>query len=111
MKELLAGLTICLIASLLLIAVADGVGRGYPHLSTSLGLTVGGLWDRERTLAATWSDRGPWFRIHTDEAGREFTFDRWRWRNTHQQLRRVRLDRSGKFLRQAPILTSVSIGV
>jgi hypothetical protein len=100
MKELLAGLTICLIASLLLVAVADGAGRGYPHLSASLGLTASGLWNGEWAFAATWSNRGSWLRIHVGEAGWECTFDKWLWRNTHRQLRRVRLDSSGKFLRQ-----------
>jgi hypothetical protein len=100
MKELLAGLTICLIASLLLMAVADGAGSECPHLSASLGLTVGRLWSRKWASAATWSDRGSWlFRIHAGEAG-EFAFDGWRWRNTHRQLRWVRLDSNARFLCQ-----------
>ena len=100
MKELLAGLTICLIASLLLMAAADGAGRGYPHLSASLGLTVGRLWTRKWAYVATWSDRGSWFRIHAGGAGWELAFDKWRWKNTHRQLSRVRLDSSGKSLCQ-----------
>jgi hypothetical protein len=111
MRELLAGLTICLIASLLLVAVADGAGRGYLHLSAPLSLTGGRLWNRKWASATIWSDRVSWFRIHAGEAGWEFAFDKWQWTNTHRQLRRVRLDSGGEFLCQgAPILTSVSIG-
>lgn len=100
MRELLAGLTICLIASLLLVAVADGVGRGYPHLSALLSLTGGRLWNTKWASATIWSDRVSWFRIHAGEAGWEFAFDKWQWTNTHRQLRRVRLDSSGEFLCQ-----------
>jgi hypothetical protein len=100
MKRPLAGLTIYLLISLLLMAVADGVERGHLHLSASLGLTVGRLWNGEWAFAATWSDRGPLFRFRAGEAGWEFTFDKWQWRSTHRQLGRVRLDSSGKFLRQ-----------
>jgi hypothetical protein len=100
MKELLAGLTICLIASLLLVAVADEAGRGYPHLSASLGLTVGRLWNGKWTFAATWSDRESWFHIHAAEVGQEFTFDKGHWGNTHRQLRPVRPDSSGESLCQ-----------
>ena len=99
MKELFAGLTVCLLISSLLMAVADEAGRECPHLSASLSLTVSRLWDGKWAFAVTWSDREPRFRIHAGEAGWEFAFDGWRWRNTHRQLR-VRLDSSGKSLRQ-----------
>ena len=111
MKKLFAGLTVCLLISLLLMTVADGLGSGYAHRSASLGLAVGRLWNRKWASAATWSDRGSWlFRIHAGEAGWRFAFDGWRWRNTHHQPR-VRPDSSGRFLCQGTdIMTSVSIG-
>ena len=77
MRELLAGLTICLIANLLLVAVADGAGRGYPHLSALLSLTGGRLSNTKWASATIWSDRVSWFRSHAGEAGWEFAFDKW----------------------------------
>jgi hypothetical protein len=100
MKGLLAGLTVCLLASLLLMAVMDGVERGYFYRSASLGLAAGGLRDRERAFAATWSGRAPGLRVYAGKAGSEFPLEKWRWRNTHRQAKCARLDSSGRFLRQ-----------
>ena len=89
MTGLLAGLTVCLLVSLLLMTVADGLRRGHPHLPAFLSLTVGGLWDRE-----------PWLHIHAGKAGGELAFKKWRWRSMHHQIRWIRLDSGGRSLHQ-----------
>jgi hypothetical protein len=100
MKGLLTRLMVCLLISLLLMAVADEAGRGCPYLLVPLGQTVGRLQDREWAIAATWSYRGPWLRLLAGEAGWEPTLVKEQWRNTYRQIRWVRLDSNGGLLRQ-----------
>lgn len=59
MEGLFAGLTVCLLVSLLLVLVARG-----------------GQW----AIPSTWEGRTPCFGIHTDEARWGFVLERWRWR-------------------------------
>ena len=110
MKGLLGGLTMCLLVSLLLMTVADGAGRGYPHLSMSLGSAVAELWDRERTFAATRSGRTSWFRIRAGEDKCEFMLGKWWRRSTHRQIWGARFDRGGRFLRQGGDADILGIG-
>jgi len=102
-RGLLAGLTVCLLAALLLVLV-DGVGREDPHLAASW------LQDAEWACTAIWSDRWPRFRTRACGTKGQFTLDRRRWKVRTVSLRWLRLGSSGKFPRQGAILTSVSTG-
>jgi hypothetical protein len=100
MKGLFAGLTVCLLVSLLLVLVADGARRGCPPLLASLGQAVRRLQGGEWAIPSIWSDRALWFRLHAGEAGWEFLLEKGRWRNTHCHLRWIRPDSSGRYLLQ-----------
>jgi hypothetical protein len=99
-KRLLVGLTVCLLASLLLMSLADGVERGSPHLSMFLGPAVAGLWDGEYVLAAPRNASVSWFCIRAGEARCDFMPEKWWRRNTHRQIRWVGRDSRRRFLRQ-----------
>ncbi len=110
MKGLLAGLTVCLLASLLLMTVADGVERGYLYRSASLGLAVGGLQDRERAFAATCVEEPQDSASTLARPGRSS-----RLRNGGGRIHTVRPGGSGwiaaaGFSAEAAIPTSASIG-
>jgi hypothetical protein len=111
MKELLTGLTVCLLASLLLMAVADGVERGYFYQSASLGLAVGELQDRERAFAATCVEEPQGSTSTLARLGRSS-----RLRNGGGRIRTVRPGASGWIAAAGfsaevvAILTSASIG-
>lgn len=80
MKGLLAGLTVCLLVSLLLVLVADGAPRGCLPLLASLGQAASRLQGGEWVILSTLSDRTPWFRVHASEARWEFVLEKGRWR-------------------------------
>ena len=100
MKRLLVGLTVCLLTSLLLMSLADGVERGSPHLSMFLGPAAARLWDGEYVFAAPRNASLSWFCIRAGGARRKPMPEKWWWWNTHRQIRWVGRDSSRRFLRQ-----------
>ena len=103
MRGFLAGLTVCLLAALLLVLV-DGVGREDSHLAASW------LQDAEWACTAIWSDRWPRFRTRACGTKGQFTLDKRRCK-----VRTVSLGGSDwAVVASSPvrvaILTSVSIG-
>ena len=93
MKGLLAGLAVCLLAALLLVLV-DGVGRENSHPAAN--------WLQDAQWACTTIGSNWWLQFHT-RARRtkwQFTLDKRRWKDTHCQVRWLRLRSRGKFPHQ-----------
>ncbi len=103
MKRLFAGLAVCLLAALLL-ALVDGVGRENSHPAVS--------WLQDVQWACTTIASYRWLQFHTCARGTkwQFALDKRRWKDTHCQVRWLRLRSAGKFPVKAAILSSVRIG-
>ncbi len=101
MKGLLAGLAVCLLAALLLVLV-DGMGRENSHPAAS--------WLQDAQWACTTIASDRWLQFHTRARGTkwQFTLNKRRWKDTHCQVRWLRLHSGGKFPVKATILSSVS---
>ena len=80
MKWLLAGLTMCLLISLLLAAVTDGARRHCLPLLASLGQAASRARGEEWAILSPQSGRTPRFRVHGDNARWQFGLEKWRWR-------------------------------
>jgi hypothetical protein len=92
-RGLLAGLAVCLLAALLLVLV-DRVRRENSHPAAS--------WLQDAQWACTTIASDKWLQFHTCAHGTkwQFALNKRRWKDTHCQVRWLRLHSGGKFPRQ-----------
>ena len=93
MRGLLAGLAVCLLAALLLVLV-DGAGRENSHPVAN--------WLQDTQWACTTIASDRWLQFHTCACGTKWRFmlDKRRRKDTHCQVRWLRLRSGGRFPRQ-----------